>query len=206
MSILTRLTGQHLDDAAFAEIWTNATAEGARASHPHLEACAECRVRFASFMAWMEDVRLDGVAEADAAFPGDRLAAQQAQILRRLEVLDQPTRVIAFPKAPVTQARPTPMRRWIAGAAAAGLVAGIGLGQLMDLRRLSSGPSTFPADRVADVRPAPNSGATIVPAAAVSNYEESLEDFEYAATPQYETLRAFDTMTPRAADFVISSR
>ena len=34
---------------------------------------------------------------ADAAFPPERLAAQQAQILRRLEQLDQPARVIAFP-------------------------------------------------------------------------------------------------------------
>jgi hypothetical protein len=33
-----------------------------------------------------------------------------------------------------------------------------------------------------------------------------LQEIEAASTPQYEALRAFDTLTPRAADFLQSSR
>ena len=44
--------------------------------------------------------RDDALAEADDVFPAERLAAQQAQILRRLEALERPARVIAFPKLP----------------------------------------------------------------------------------------------------------
>ena len=40
--------------------------------------------------------------DADAMLTSDRLATQQAQIARRLEALDRPARVIAFPKAPAT--------------------------------------------------------------------------------------------------------
>ena len=45
MSILRRTS--HLDDAAFAELWTNALADGTTiADQPHLQECAECRLRF----------------------------------------------------------------------------------------------------------------------------------------------------------------
>lgn len=192
----------HLDDAALAEVWTNAVADGKTPAHPHLDACAECRLRFTSFTAWLDETRSDAVAEADAAFPQEKLAAQQTQILRRLEAAGQPTRVIAFPKAAPVNVRPVPVRRWVTAAAAAGLVAGLGLGQLMDLRPASS-DSGFPADRQqADVtRPA---GAGIVPAAFID--EAALAELEAAATPSYEALRAFDTFTPRAADLITASR
>ena len=202
--MLSRLISQHLDDAALAELWTNAAADGTAPTHPHLQACAECRLRFTSFTAWLDDVREDGILEADLVFPAERLAAQQAQILRRLEVADQPTRVIAFPKAPAVAQRPAPVRRWVTTAAAAGLVAGIGLGQLLDLRHLSTGPSTFPEDRaaVAATRPVPQA----VPALATLTEDLSLSEIDELATPRYEALRAFDTFTPRAADLIAASR
>jgi hypothetical protein len=202
--VLSRLISQHLDDAALAEIWTNAAADGKAPSHPHFETCVECRLRFTSFTAWLDDVREDGVLEAEAAFPAERLAAQQAQILRRLEVADQPTRVIAFPKATPVSLRPAPVRRWVTAAAAAGLVAGIGLGQLLDLRHLTNGPSTFPEDRatVAATRPVP----VAVPALATLTEDLSLSEIDELATPRYEALRAFDTFTPRAADLIAASR
>lgn len=206
VSIIGRLTSQHLDDAGFAELWTNATAEGAPAAHPHLRRCAECRLRFASFSSWLHELRVDAIAEAEAMIPAERLAAQQAQIFRRLEAAERPARVIAFPKVPVEPHRPISGRRWIAGAAAAGLLVGLGLGQWLDLRHLSSEPSAFPADRMADTRPAmaPASPA-MVPAVAAFNDEAELEEFEALSTPRYEALRAYETFTPRAADFVTSS-
>lgn len=206
VSIIGRMTSRHLDDAAFAEIWTNALAEGAPVDvHPHLRECAECRLRFGSFSNWMQELRLDAVAEAEEAVPADRLAAQQAVILRRLEAAERPARVIAFPKYPVDAQRPPSRHRWIAAAAAAGLIAGLGLGQMLDLRYLSADPGSFPADRTAQSTVAPN-GPTALPAVATLSEEADIAEVEAAATPRYEALRAYETFTPRAADFVTSSR
>lgn len=195
----------HLDEAAFAELWTNALADGREtAEHPHLQACAECRLRFASFSRWLEDVRLDAVSEADEQITADRLAAQQAQIFRRLEAAERPARVIAFPRASETASRTSPVRRWIAVAAAASFIAGIALGQVLNVRSWSLAPSAVEVRRSAEPpagTPA-GRGAAAVPAVATLNDEATLAELEDAATPRYEALRAYDTFTPRAADFV----
>src|SRR6185436_1081947 len=125
----------HLDDAALAAIWTDAAAGGGQPTHPHLQACAGCRSRFASFASWLADLREDAAGQVDELFPPERLAAQHAQIFRRLEAAERPARVIAFPRfaQPLTS-RTSHASRWIAAAAAAGLIVGVGVGQLMDLR------------------------------------------------------------------------
>ena len=193
----------HLDDAAFAELWTNALADGTPATHPHLQTCAECRLRFTSFSNWMEDVRADAVGEADAALSGERLAAQQAHIMRRLETLERPGRVIAFPKVKEGGVHPSPVRRWIAAAAAAGLITGIGLGQMVDLRWRSNGVPTFGPERIADVGAGRGPGGiAAVPAVATIAEERALAELEEVANPRYEALQAYDTFTPRAADLI----
>lgn len=202
VSILTRLTERHLDDAALAELWTNAVADGSATDHPHLATCAECRVRYASFEAWMDAIRTEALAEADAVFTPDRLKGQQAHIFRRLEAAEQPTRIIAFPKAPAPAHRPSPFRRWVAGAAAAGLVAGIGLGQVFNIGRLvpTSAPTVSPERVVADAGRARGANPGIVPAAF--NEELALRELDEVAVPRYDALRAYDTFTPRAADYI----
>ena len=204
-----RLMRRHLDDAALAALWTRAAAKGSvtapPADEPHLAACVECRVRFDAFAAWMTDVAADARLEADAAFPAERLAAQQAAVLRRLEAAERPARVIAFPKTPVGGGvRTAPVRRWIAAAAAVGLLVGVGVGQLMDFRQIG-GQRTF-----APARPSasPRIEATARPVTVSSNPNEEalLMELEAAATPQYEALRAYETLTPRAADFVKAPR
>lgn len=203
MSILDRLTNRHLDDAALAELWTVAASDtqGVTAE-PHLQHCAECRVRFSAFATWMEDIRDEAVAEAEAAFPAERLAAQQAQIFRRIEAAERPARVIVFPKFPADSTpRHSPVHRWVAAAAAAGLLVGLGLGQLMDLRHLGERGPVVAQSQGTD---APSRG--IVPASATISVETMFQELEAAATPQYDSLRPFDTFTPRAADFITSSR
>jgi hypothetical protein len=206
---LSRLTGRHLDDAALAAICTSATAGGAVSVPPtgslHLASCAECRVRYDAFASWMEAVRADARLEADEVFTPERLVAQQAAIFRRLEASERPARVIAFPRFPVGgSGRSAPVRRWIAAAAAAGLLVGLGLGQLMDLRHL--GDQRFPANRtVQQPRVVPPARAA-VPVNTAINEEALLLELEATATPHYEALRAYDTLTPRAADFIKTSR
>lgn len=142
MSILDRHATRHLDDDDLAEIWSRAASEGRAATHPHLTTCAHCRVRYSAFSGWLDDLRHEAHAEADDVFPPERLAAQQAAIFRRLEALERPARVIAFPRQtrPVTGSQPF-ARRWIAASAAAGLVIGLATGMILDLRHALEGPS-----------------------------------------------------------------
>lgn len=201
VSILNRLTGRHLDDAALAEVWTNAVADGSGTPRdPHLARCAECRVRYASFEAWMDEVRSEAVAEADEVFTPEKLKTQQAHIFRRLEAAEHPTRIIAFPKAPVTASRPSPFRRWIAGAAAAGLVAGIGLGQMLHLGRVTNVPAQQPQGFVVEGPMARGNKPGVMPASF--NEETAMRELDEIAVPRYDALRAYDTFTPRAADYI----
>ena len=200
MSILDklRLSG-HLDDSALAAIWTDAAADGAQPSHPHLQVCAGCRSRFASFVSWLTDVRTDAVAQVDELFPPERLAAQHAQIFRRLEAAERPARVIAFPKftQPLTS-RSSHGSRWIAAAAAAGLIAGVGVGQMMDIRRSFGGPIA-PVGNVqsAAIRPeVPTINPSVGEEAFLSAVDVTL------SRPALPELRALDEFTPHAGERV----
>jgi hypothetical protein len=160
---------------------------------------------------WLEGLRTEAIGDADAAFPAERLAAQQAQILRRLEAAGRPARVIAFPKftRPLS-ARPSVAHRWITAAAAAGLVIGVALGQSLDLRhRFAVHPSVV-SDEVAVSLPAPiaqpemvlqTTTRTISDEALLSELDASL-----SMHPAVEPLRAIDTITPRSRDFLDQSR
>ena len=83
----------------------------------------------------MQDAALQ---EADAAFTADRLHDQRDRIMRRIERHDHPAEVVAFPQQRVPSHVTTvqrmlgPARRWVAGAAAAGLAAGLFLGFAVD--------------------------------------------------------------------------
>ncbi len=200
MSILNRLRlNHHLDDAALAAIWTDGSIAGGALPHPHLQVCAACRARFAAFSEWLGDLRQEAGTEADAAFPPERLAAQHAQIFRRLEAAGRPARVIAFPKF----ARPlstgtSQVGRWVASSAAAGLIVGLGLGQLMDLRHVSRGaantptPTTQRSDAPAWADRRPGHGLQ------TSNDAAFMAEIDASLTRQpVAELRAIDEFTPR---------
>jgi hypothetical protein len=109
----------------------------------HLDRCDICAERAVDLGRWLDDVRVAGVEAADAAFTPERLALQQTQILRRLEQLDQPARVIAFPGQSRSPERDATDRRvapaWVGVAAAAGLVLGVIGGQVS--ARFGSAPA-----------------------------------------------------------------
>jgi hypothetical protein len=198
MSILNRLRlSAHLDDAALAAIWTDG-----RLSHPHLDGCVACRARFADFSAWLESIRADAITQADESFSAERLAAQQAQIFRRLEAAGRPARVIAFPRfaQPLTS-RTSHVSRWIAAAAAAGLIVGVGVGQMMDLRHSLVAPNASAVQaRVANAPDASGRDARVQTVSAIGD-ETFLSELDASlsrtAVPE---LRALDAFTPRAGD------
>ena len=207
MSILSSLgRGRHLDDAAIAELWYARAAAGpASAGHTgaaHVDLCGQCRARYDALAGWLTDVRDDAIGEADDLFPPERLASQQAQILRRLEALERPARVIAFPRfsQPVAVPRRGP-QRWIAAGVAAGLVLGLGAGELLDLRRALHG--TAPAGRLInqDESAVTQTARGNVTPISLSSDDVFLSDSDAAGTsPRVEALQALDALTPRVRD------
>lgn len=212
MSILNRLIpNRHLSDAALADVWTASASSGNQSAHPHLDGCAACRERYSALTVWLDDMRVEATAEADAAFPPERLSAQQAHILNRLEAMERPVRVITFPKfaRPIAE-RPSISNRWIAVAAAAGLVIGVAIGQWMDFQhRFGSQPIRTPDTVASTSTPVAREGdVTLRTASRTISDEALLSELEaaLAMTPSVEPLRAIDTITPRSRDFMDRSR
>ena len=120
----------HLDDAQLMEAYVLAS------DHAHLAECAHCKARFEGLGAALEQMREDAVLEADRVFTSEKLHEQRDRILRRLERQGHPAEVLPFPSRspqyPAVNRVLGPARRWIAGAAAAGLAAGVFLGFAVD--------------------------------------------------------------------------
>jgi hypothetical protein len=206
------LLNPHLDDAAFADIWADRLTTGEErpgdSAEAHLRTCAECRTRHAAFGEWLETMRADAFAEADQAFNAERLATQQAQIARRIEGLDNPAKVLTFPRFARAIAVPAGGRqRWVAAAAAAGLIVGVGVGQLFEFG--TAGPirqaeSLNPAQQLArgTMPVGERAGMAVVPAVAQS---DELFLYEADGVPSQvrvpESLQYLNAITPGARDY-----
>jgi hypothetical protein len=121
----------HLSDDRLMEIYV------VSAEDRHLDACRTCRARYDDVVQALDQVREDVVREADHVFTAERLHEQRDRIMRRLERHGHPAEVVMFPTRAATHPAMRvfgPARRWIAGAAAAGLAAGVFLGFAMDRR------------------------------------------------------------------------
>lgn len=190
---LERLWRGHLNDQQFARLWTTG------GGHPHLEGCATCRVRFEEFDRWIMGVGDELRAEADEAFPAERLAVQQAQIARRLETLGRPARVLAFPKAArAVISGHSHVRRWVTVAAAASLIiTGFGLGQIVPLRQLNTAVTIVQQPPL--TAPRAQTRATEITTGVSGQTEDDLLS-DVLAQPRVSTLSALDEMTPHARD------
>ena len=207
MSLLNRLgLSRHVTDADLMAVWadirlgdSSPTAAGA-----HVRECSACRTRLTSLSSWLDGLRSEARQEADEAFPRERLVAQQTQVLRRLEAMERPARVLTFPRfAKAISARDVGRQRWIAAAAVAGLVVGIGLGQTFHL----GGPSPTATDTRARGVPAPadrglRTGVILTPIAGTSD-EMFLYDPEPTLSSERipESLRSLHEITPSARDY-----
>ena len=179
------LRGGHLSEQALVDVCMT----GERPAH--LERCEVCAGRALELGRWLDDVRATAMEEADAAFPSERLALQQSQILRRLEQLDRPARVIAFPSPSrydqlgVRQGiRPA----WVGVAAAAGLAIGL-LGGQFSARFTGDAPVAPPAQAEQPAAP---------PATEPSSPEFAYLslDLDEVGRPQIEAVAALDAYTP----------
>jgi hypothetical protein len=191
--------GGHLSERALVE----AVMTGDRPVH--LERCDICAERAVDLGRWLDQVRATAIEAADVAFPPERLAAQQQQILRRLEQLDQPARVIAFPNQ-YRLSREMGGRRvaagWLAVAAAAGVLLGVVSSQATE--RLSG--RTKGAPTAASIAQPPSSPDAIandaaaprVAPAAIAQNPSLTEEIDRSVPASMEAMANF---TPRQANF-----
>jgi len=190
----------HLSERALAEVCIT----GERPIH--LDRCDLCAERAVQLGRWLDDIRTVGIETADAAFPQERLAAQQAQILRRLEQLDHPARVITFPgqsrysQPEIARRRSAPA--WVGLGAAAGLVLGIVGGQIVG--RLGQGEAVALEAAMTAASTAAAESPTMEASARVSAVDAGLVD-PAGEWPSVPLLEALDQLTPHAVDLVIAS-
>ena len=186
------MTNAHLSDDRLIEVCLDRVPE--LRERQHLDLCEDCERRRADIARLLTDVSDVAIAEADAAFPAERLAKQQTRILQRLEHEGRPGRVIAFPAhgQEAVPLRARPGMRWIAGAAVAGLVIGLLTGHLV---RDLTGGRMQPVQAVASLQQ-PESALRTVPTSL--SEEEFLGQIELATQGSGSlVLRPLDDLTPR---------
>lgn len=191
------MTEPHLSDDRLIEICS--TGSGDPPERAHLSACASCERRRRSVVQILAELDDAATAEADAAFPPDRLVRQQARILTRVEQDGRPGRLIAFPADHPPAAvfvRSRSRTRVAAAVAAAAFLMGALAGHLA--HELPLRDEGAPTDIVVVTN-----DANAVPLRAVSttfSEDEFLGQIEVAAANGPAALRPLDAMTPRAWD------
>ena len=215
--LATHLSNRELLDA-LAPASSAVSESGERTLDPrvrsHLLQCAACRSSSESLSAFLRELTTAIDATFAKAFPPERLATQRQRILRRLTRTIEPAaraRVLRFP----TAARPplTRMGRWVAVAAAAGLVAGFSLGQLAHVRPESffagaGRTDTRLSPQVTLEKATPSDGQ---PAQAHARewftdpdaaFQDELE--LVLSAPQVPQLTSLDELTPRIRDVAVN--
>jgi hypothetical protein len=97
----------------------------------HVETCASCGVRYQAVRTHLDGAAVASLYAADAVFTEERLARQRERIMRRIDV--HGARVLPFPAAEPEargSTRSPSARRWVAAAAAAGLLVGLTAGRV----------------------------------------------------------------------------
>jgi hypothetical protein len=199
----------HLDEERLFDCYV-ATRNGGAIDPPaaeHLSDCPTCATQYAELSAFMEQVRADGDAEADAVFTAERLRAQQQQIAKRLEHVGRAARVISFPGrasgTEITGAQSRFAVKWLAGAAAAGLFLGAALGASYEWESHARAVGrvavlSASAKRPARLAPAATRGTS---PATIADDDAFLSDLEAALErPRTRELLPFDQLTPHVRE------
>jgi len=195
-----RIVHRHLSERDLVAAWQ----DGFRPAH--LDLCVSCQDRYVALVAFLSRQRDDALDAADAVFTPERLEAQRDHVLRRLENLGRPVRVLPFPLPP----RVAPVvqrvgRQWVAMAAAAGLIIGLAAGLTVGMHPFGADfarPS--PAAQAAGQRPTSASRTVQDPG---QSDEAFLQELESALEgPQVQELQALDALTPRVREVALIVR
>jgi hypothetical protein len=197
---------RHLDDSVLIRRYLadrGLAALGASDEGPlrHLAHCPPCESRYEAMRSLFDETRDAAIEDAEAASSASRLELQRERIFRRIDALHAGPRVLPFPAAGQnTHHAPQPrvFRRWVAAAAVAGLLVGLGAGRLMFnggsraamVARQQIAPATAPASD----RSAPTMRALHLEPAASD--DQFLSEIEMAtAAPRTRELRAIYAIT-----------
>jgi anti-sigma factor RsiW len=188
-----------------------ASADDRRAVRQHLHGCETCTWRYTELTAPLERLRQDAAGEADEVFTPARLAEQRARILDRLDPSAEVSHVIPFPSAAARADRSTvrrPLARWLAAAAAAGVLIGVTGGQVFQngvVRRTVTAPpvrtvvAALPTSDVVSDSPI-SSDVTDREEAVMNEIEEAVFGHRITA------LSALDEMTPHVRQEAVLAR
>lgn len=204
---------RHLQEDRLFECYSAAQGGESPDSHSaaHLAECPECRARYDELVEFMDGLRQEADEETAAIFTPETLRAQQQHIMRRIEHLGHPARVLSFPARLVRRHfAPAGGRigiRWAAAAAAAGLFIGVGVGVFLDARnRVQPSPSSFPMTVSAPSYPAAPVVAVAAPA-PVADDDAFLSEIESVlGGPHNQELLPFDALTPRVQELLAGLR
>ena len=187
-----------------------ASADDRRAVRQHLHGCETCTWRYTELSAPLERLRQDAAGEADELFTPARLDAQRAKILDRISQAPS-SRVLPFPPSASRLDRSgvrRPLARWVAAAAAAGLLVGVAGGRLLQIGAgapTSARPvartasSALPSSDVVSDSPAPS--------ASIERDEALMNEIEQAVFSQRITaLSAIDELTPHVRQEAVLAR
>jgi anti-sigma factor RsiW len=172
-----------------------------RTVRQHLHGCEACTWRYTELTAPLERLRQDAASEADEVFTPARLDRQLSGILDRLEGASADARVIRFPSAPMRLDRSVmhrPLTRWVAAAAAAGLLIGVMAGRLFEFSnaRVATAAPIARAARPVNVAPAQVMSDTPM-ADSLESDELGLYEIDQAVhNQQIAALSALDELTP----------
>ena len=193
---MSRQSSPHLSDDQLFETYLLA------ADNDHVRSCSACRTRLDRLASTLDDARDSVNAEADTIFNADRLHDQRERIMRRLERYAHPAEVLRFPNRfgsrQAARRLLGPAGRWIAGAAAAGLVAGLFLGFAVDRQVNTIAARSLRDGAVANSAWATSASQQIALTAATGKDEQMLTEIEDALsgpTRRVLELRTLDAMT-----------
>jgi hypothetical protein len=165
----------------------------------HVSGCAHCAARYDAICCDLDGAAMASAEKADAAFTPERLMLQRERILRRLD--SQGAKVLAFPAADVAGGSPSssrPMLRWVAAAAAAGLLVGLLAGRMFDV---GGDPTPTLASRQGAVTRSigPTEGQVRTAALArIAGNDVFMSEVDSAlSAPRTPELEAIDAMTLR---------
>ena len=185
-----------------------ASAEERKGVLQHLHGCEACTWRYTELTAPLQQLRQDAASEADEVFTPRRLEEQRVSIRRRLEEGARASRILPFPAArpAVSPSGRRPIVRWVAAAAAAGLIVGVSAGRFLDLRRLPHVGTTASSQARSTTRPL----AIVTDSPAPSDagaYEQVdfLSEIDLALRHQrISELQALEALTPHPREAVLA--
>jgi len=178
------------------------SADGRRSVRQHLHGCEACTWRYTELTAPLERLRQDAASEADEVFTPARLDRQLSGILDRLEGAAAEPKVIPFPSSSVRLDRVflrRPLGRWIAAAAAAGLLIGVMAGRLLEFgtSRTAQPAPTVRVAAGAVISAPPNAFIESGLPSSVEMDEIAFSEIDQAVqTQRIAALSALDELTP----------